>query len=202
MIELTERHILKPHIRFALIVRDAHAAVAADHRMIRVRGVYPHRMKVNVDLLCAVIAKSLAAIIRDVQLDAEHINALVVIRVNANLTEVHRARVGVAHLRPGCPGIFRTIHATLFRVFDSGINNVRIAAIYIEPNAALGAFGNALGEFRPRAPGICGFINRASDAASVKTPGRAAALIGRRVNDFVIRRIHHQFGRASVRICL
>ena len=63
VIKLTERHILKPHIRFALIVRDAHAAISADHHVIRVRGIDPRRMKVNVDLLCTVIAKSLAAIV-------------------------------------------------------------------------------------------------------------------------------------------
>src|SRR5262249_40926467 len=34
VIELTERHILEPHIGLALIVRDSYAAVAADHRVI------------------------------------------------------------------------------------------------------------------------------------------------------------------------
>jgi len=202
MIELAERHIPEPHIRFALVVGDAHAAIAADHRVIRVRRVYPHRMKVDVDLLCTVSAKGLPSIIRDVQLDAGHINALVVIRINPNLTEIHRARIGIAHLRPGCASIFRTIHAALFCVFDSGVHDVWIAAIDIKPYPSHGAFGNAFREFSPRAPGIRGLIDRAAIATSVKAPRRAATLIGRRVNDFVIRRVHYQFSRASVRICL
>ena len=134
------------------------------------------------------------------QLDAEHINALIVIRVNANLAEIHGARIGVPHLRPTCAGIFRTIHAALFRVFDSGINDVWIAAIYIKPYASLGAFGNAFCKFRPGAPGIRGFIDRAACAAAIESPCSAAPLIGRRIDDFVIRRIHHQFSSASVLI--
>src|SRR5262245_13284392 len=123
--------------------------------MIGVCGIYPHRVKVYVNLLRPVVAKSLSAIVRDVQLNAKHIDALVIVRVNANLAEVHGARVGVTHLGPGRARILRSIDAALSLMFYSCINDIGIAAIDIESYSAFWAFWNALRELDPCSSSVC-----------------------------------------------
>src|SRR5262249_46538259 len=100
------------------------------------------------------------------------------------------------------PTLSERFHAALFLVFYSGINDVWIAAIDIKPYSPLRSFRDSFREFSPSPPSISGLINRAAVPASVKPPSRAATLICRCVNDFVIRRVHHQLRRAGVRISL
>src|SRR5262249_55313306 len=52
-----------------------------------------------------VFAKSFAAIIRHQQCEAQNINALIICRIYANLTEIKWTRIHGAHARPSFPSV-------------------------------------------------------------------------------------------------
>src|SRR4029079_4661390 len=60
----------------------------------------PHRVMVAVDHLIGICLEGLAAVDRHVQTDATHEETSGILRIDANLTEVHRARIHAAHLPP------------------------------------------------------------------------------------------------------
>src|SRR5690606_31571653 len=138
------------------------------------------------------------AIVRDVNLDAEHVDATVVGGIDADLAEVHRARVDVRHLAPRHPRVVRAVGAALGFVLDTGVQDVRVGAVDVHADAAERAFGDALGQLGPRAAGVAGLVHRAAGAAAVEAPGRAPALVGGRVDYLVVGRVHDELGRAGV----
>src|SRR5262245_26964767 len=111
-------------------------------------------MEIYMDLLGAIRAECLAAVVRDMKLYAEHIDSLVIIWVDAYLAEIHWARIGGGHLCPACAGILRAINISLFPMLDSRIDDIRIAAIHIHPDASHRAFRQTFAEFGPGTPGI------------------------------------------------
>ena len=146
----------------------------------------------------AVLDERLAAIVGDVNLHAEDVDAGVVVRIDADLAEVHRPRIGVRHLAPRLAGIIGSIDAAFLLVLDAGVDDVRVGAIDVHADAAERTGRHALRQLGPRAAGIARLPHRAAGAAAVEAPGGAAPLIGRGVEHLVVRGIHHQLGGAGV----
>ena len=69
-------------------------------------------MAVGMNLLGKILPKILPAFIGDEQGHAEHIDALIVRRIDPDLAEVERARVDVAHPGPFLAAVFGTENAT------------------------------------------------------------------------------------------
>ena len=180
------------------IARDAHAAVVADDEVLRVARVDPQRVVIDVDALGAVGAERLAGVIRHVQRHAQHVDARVGLRVDADLAEVHRPRVDVAHLAPGGAGVVGAIHAALSGVFDARVEHVGIGAVDVHPDAALGTGGDAALDLRPRLAGVRRLPHAAAGTASVHAPRRAPPLVGGGVEHLVVAGIHDQLGGAGV----
>ena len=92
--------------RPALVPRDVQPAVVADDQMLRVLRIDPQR--VLIDMTGGVVAARVvecceraSTIERLRPRQTGDVNGLVVGRIDAQLTEVHRPRVAVAHVRPG-----------------------------------------------------------------------------------------------------
>src|SRR4051812_297203 len=69
--------------------------------------LYCQRVTIGVEFLRKVLPKILAAVVRDEYREPEHIDALIVSRVDADLTEVKRPRIDCAGSRPFFASIFR-----------------------------------------------------------------------------------------------
>ena len=100
VIELTDGQMRQPHPRLAFVVGDADAAVAANHHVIAVLWIDPHRVKVDVNRAGAVGAKGLATVVTHLQRRGGRVDAQIILRIDADDAEVHRAHVGATHFRP------------------------------------------------------------------------------------------------------
>ena len=146
----------------------------------------------------AVLDPGLAAVVGNVNLHAEHVDAQVVVRIDADLAEVHRPRIGVRHLAPRLAGVVRSIGAAFLLVLDARVDDVRVRAVDVHADAAERAGRHALRQLGPGPAGIARLPHRAAQAAAVEAPRGAAALISRGIEHLVVRGIHHQLGRAGV----
>ena len=107
--------------RPALVPRDVQPAVIADDQMLRVLRIDPQR--VLVDMTGGVVAAGVvecceraSTIERLRPGQAGGVDRLVVGRIDAQLAEVHRPRVAVAHVRPGRTLVLRPEDAAAARI--------------------------------------------------------------------------------------
>ena len=195
VVELPEVHVVDGLPGLGPVVADANAAVRAFDNVVRVVRVDPHRVVIVVQRFLQ--RECLAAVVRDVQVNAEHVDPRIRGWVNAHLAEVHRPRVDVRHLAPRLPRIVRPVRAAFLGVFDARVDDVRIPAVDVHADAAERAGGHAVGQLGPGPAGIARLPHRAAGPAAVKAPGGATTLIGRRVEHLVVGGIHDQLGGAG-----
>ena len=154
-------------------------------------------MVVQVHFHRSVIAERLAAIVRDVQVDAVDVDPLRVIGIDANLAEVHRPRIEAADLGPRLAFVLGAEHAAV-AVLDDGVNDVRVAAIEVEADAAGVTGWKAAGDLAPGPAGIAALVNARVRPAAVEPISGAAPRIRRRDEHLRIGGIHDQVGGAGV----
>ena len=197
MVELADRNVREPHPLGALVVADPDPAVAADHQVFGIGRVDPHGVIVHVDLLVDGV-EGLPAIVRHQHVQARDVDPEIVLRIDPNHPEIHRPRVGAAHLPPGGAGVVASVDPALLLVLDPGVDDARVGEIDRDPAPAPRALGQSLGESGPGPSGVGRFPEAAAWAATVHAPGGPAPLIGGRVKNLVVGGIHHQFGAAGV----
>src|SRR5579872_1724673 len=147
------------------------------------------------------VAKVLSAVVRDVEaaVRAEDVHAVAVLRIDADLAEVHRPRVERRQLLPAVASINAPVDAVLAaRRFDGGVDDAAVAAEDVEADAAFVAARQSGGELRPGGAAVCGPVDAAAGSAAVESPRSALALIHRSEEDVRILRIHDDVGRARV----
>src|SRR4029077_9793561 len=98
------------------------SAIGAEQQAAGPARINDEVVIVGVDILEPVLAPGLPPVLRDVDDEAEHVDALTVGRVDANLAEVERARVKPAH--PG-PVLARVVGAEDPAGLAFGVHNVR-----------------------------------------------------------------------------
>src|SRR5205823_5011990 len=102
-----------------------------------------------------------------------------------------------AHLAPMLAAIFGAKH-TAFRIFNDGVNNVRIAVIDIDTDASRWAFRQINGKFFPGCATVNGFVNRAAWTAAIESERCAPSLIRRSIKRHWTLRIHRDIDHAGV----
>ena len=202
MVELRQRHVVQEDVGLAAVVGDAHAAVPAEQQVARVGRVDPHGVEVHVDARRAGGPERAAGIVRHEQLHAEDVDPVIVLRVDPDLAEVHRPRVRVAHLLPRRAPVVGPVDAAVIGVLDPRVEDVRVLAVDVEPDPSRRALGQARGQLRPALAGVGRLVDRAARPAAVEAPRRAPPLVGRRVQDLVVRRIHEEVGGTGVLVHL
>ena len=139
------------------------------------------------------LAKALAAVVGDHQGNAAEVNPLHVVGVDPHEAEIHRPGVGGADPLPGVTAIHGPKDTTLAaQGIDQGIDHVGVVAIDVEPDAALVALGESLGQLGPRAAAVHGAVDSAAWAAAIEAKGRAPALVHGGEQGVRVGRIHHQ----------
>ena len=111
MVEQADRHIGKERPRAAHIVRRGETTVTADDHVIRVLRIDPDAMHVVVRHQGHIGFEGAAAIERQVQANATHVNAIGIHRIDAQLAEIHRACIRVALLGPRRAAIVRLVQS-------------------------------------------------------------------------------------------
>ena len=227
MVKQAHRHVGDERPRTAHVIRRGESTVIADNHMIGILRVDPDAMHVVVRHECRIGFKGAAAIHRQVQAHATHINAIGIHGIDAQLTEVHRARIRVALLGPRRAAIVRLVHPrhtrhyaargwsrrcrshilrggrrTLRRrrrAFHGGIHNVRTLTEHVHRDAPQRTSGESgAGDLGPRVATIGRLPQRAAGATAVHAAGRAATLIRGREQDVRIGRRHHELARTRL----
>src|SRR6266496_2411748 len=72
------------------------------------------RVTIGVDLFRKIFPEIFSAIVGNEQCESEKVNALIVCRIDADLTEIKWARVDRAHAHPFFAAVFRAEHAAAF----------------------------------------------------------------------------------------
>ena len=110
VVEEPDRQVGQELPVFCAVVRHGEAAIVANQHVLRVGRVDPDRMDVVVCRLGDVGRDGPAAVERLVQADTAEIDHFRVARVDVDLAEVHRPRVGVVDLAPGRARVVGAIH--------------------------------------------------------------------------------------------
>jgi len=84
------------------------------------------------------------------------------------------------------------------RPFDQRVEDAGALAVHVDADAAERTVGNAGLQSRPRFSGVSRFPETAAGAAAVHAAHGAPALIHRRVENPVVRRIHHEIVGSGV----
>jgi len=174
-------------------------AIAAIDDVVGVGWVDPHGVMIGVKVRSAFGLERFAAVFGVVKADAKNPDALVVIRVDSDVGEVHEAGIGVGHFGPGLALVVAAIESGLLR-FHQGIDNVAVAAVDVETDAAEVFFREAFGELLPGGTAIGGAVDRTAWAAAIHAKGGAAALVGGSEDSVGIVDVHGDIVDAGVGI--
>ncbi len=155
------------------------ASIGAEDQALGAARIDLERVKVGVDFSGAVLAERLAAVFRDVEGEAENVDALGVLGVHADLREVEGPRVQLAAAAPALSAVVRAEDAahlardvvdpagSALARLDDGVDDLRIPAVDREADPA-GRAGKARRKLRPGRPSV----GRLENAAEVPAVGR------------------------------
>ena len=211
----------------AAVMRDIQRAVIAVQYVLAVRRIDPDRVIVDVAHVVEAIPR-LAAINRLRRSDAAGVDDVRVIRIDANLTEVHRPLVLVRHERPRRALVRRTPHARDLRIgrkcgdtttasarcvgdhgggrglliccdFDLRVHHVRLRAADVDCDAPQCAVRQSpRRHLLPRLATVGAGVDAAALPAADESPGRALPLIHRGPQVIRIAGIDDDFRRRRV----
>ena len=92
-VELSEGDVVDARPRPRRVARGEHAAVVAENQIRRLARIDPQRMMVTCTLRAPSLRNVLPASSDDIQRRAQHVDAPIIGRVDANLTVVQRSRI-------------------------------------------------------------------------------------------------------------
>ncbi len=157
------------------------AAVGPEQQALRAPRIDRERVVVRVDLLEAVLAEGLAAVLRDVERVAEHVDAVGILGVDADLREVERPRIETARSRPALASVLRAEDAAAaapdlvdvvrarFVGLNDGVEDLRVLGRDREPDARR-AGGQSVAELLPGRAAVAR-LEDAADVLSVRGRG-------------------------------
>src|SRR3989441_1683754 len=196
----------------AFVPRLRDAAIVADDDVTGIVRVDPHRVVVDVNA-DGRVADRLAAVIRKVQRRRGPVDAIRVLRVDADLRIVEGADVVVVHPLPRRPAVGRAVEpggprlrgfaGSRVRVgrrvrFNHQIDDFRIGRGDRDADAAFGRLGQSTAvHFGPRFAPVGRFPERAPWAATIKEVRTTHALPTRGEEDFGGRGIHRDVDEAG-----
>src|SRR4051812_10201251 len=145
VVELTDGQVVDEVPVARAVVGEVQTAVVAEHHVVGMPRIDPESMMIDMDpLVRRIAAERLAAIHRYEERCAEQPDAIRMLRVDAYLAVVARARVDRVLPRPRRAAIGRAEDAATL-VLNYGEDDVRIAARDVDADAARGSR-------RPRTP--------------------------------------------------
>ncbi len=173
------------------------------------------RVAIGMHFLGVILAKTAAAIVRNEKRETEHVNALVVRRIDSDFAEVKRARVDVARARPGFARVLGAEHSpspavnvanvarAAFIALHDRHHDLRIARRDGETDAA-GLPGKSAGQLLPGGAAVRALENAAGVLARGRnsvgeTPRRPLPRVEGGVENLRVRRIHHHIRAARAR---
>ena len=200
MVEEPDREVRQKAPGATGVPGDGEPSVVPDQDMIRISRVDPDGVHVVVRETRRVRREGLTPIDGQVQSDTAHVHPIRVGGIDANLAEVHRPRIRVAHELPGGASVLRAIQTVevldLFlvtlrgvtavarkaRTLDQGIHDLIIKAVYIDFDAAEWAIRQTTtGHPEPVVPAIRRLPDPAARPSTIHAACVAATLVGRRI---------------------
>src|SRR5680860_196727 len=96
----------------------------------------------------------------------DHIDPILVCRVDVDVTVVHRPRVHVTHHFPGRAAILRAVGSLAGRMLYGGVEDPGIGGRDGQTDPSLISLRNSVGEFHPTLAAIRGFVDPTAGAAT------------------------------------
>src|SRR5207249_3795091 len=142
-------------------------------------------------------SERLTAIVGDPDICATHVDSLVVIRIDADLAEIHRPRIDVVKLGPGFAFVLGAEHAAI-AILDGRVNDIRILTIDVDADSPGIARRQTGRQLPPGSSSVDGLIDAASGTAAIESPAAAAPLISRSKQYLGVRGIHSDIDHSGV----
>ncbi len=194
LVELRDRQVLEEPPRGAAIVGFVKAAVAAVQDVVGVAGHERHRVVVAVLVLLGNAHERPAAVGRHHQARIHLVDPVEGVRVGEDLLVVVRAGAAADEriaLLEALASVRRAVEAALVGCrLDRGVDDPRVDGRHREANLPDVARGQADGELAPRLAGVLALVDGRLRAAAHEGGDGAPALVGGRVQDVGVRRVH------------
>ena len=113
LVELAERQVAELIPVVGAVPADRDAAVSGQNQVVRVRGIDPERVVVEVHFSRRVGGEVAAAVRRAIEVGAAQVDPLGIVGVDADLAVVHGAIVGGADLLPGLAAVGGAVDTVL-----------------------------------------------------------------------------------------
>ena len=202
-VELPDRQVVDPPEGDAHVVGLVQSGVPGEVEVLGIGGVDPHGVMVGVHAhvvggALRDLCEGAAPVLAPVRGGGQRVDAILVRRVDEDVRVVHGADVLVADLAPAVAAVLAAVSAGLGRVLDQRVQDARVGPRDGDPDAALVARGEPLGEFVPAVAPVGRPVDAASRAAAVEAPGAPLALVHCRVENLRIRRVDDEVDRAGV----
>jgi len=147
-VKLANRDLFACVPRSPRIAAEVNAAVAAHNHVVGIGWIDPDSVEVNVDAGHAIGDEGLATVFGIGHVHARHPNSLIVVGIDAHLTEIHGPRVSVAHSGEVFAFVVAAINSRIF-AFNERINYIWIFSIDVQTDAAHVGLWQAIGQLLP-----------------------------------------------------
>ena len=168
--------------------------------MVRVGGIDPERLVVEVDVAGPLGGKGFPPVVRAHQVLSTRVDPLGVVGIDTDQAEIHGAWVVVREELPGVAPVLGAVQACASPSLHQRVDHAAVTPVHVQPDAAQVAIRQALVQSRPRRAAVERAINAASGSAPVEAPRRAPALVHCREKRIRVARIHDQVDGAGVLI--
>src|SRR3954447_13832926 len=155
------------------------------------------------------------AVVRRVEIRAAVVDALRIVRVDADQAAIRRPHIHRIHALPRVAaigaaedpafhalrgrGAAAALAAAARRIrLDDRVDDSAVATIDVEPDASQRSRGQALGQLLPGAATVVGAVHRAARSTAVVAPGGALTLIHRGDERLWILRVHDDLAGAGM----
>ncbi len=145
-VELADRQVVDADVGLAAVPRFVETAVAGEIEVLGVVRIDPEGVEIAVyaDVVGGARGERRerpAAVLATIKAGCEHVDSLVVGRVQIDVTVVHRTRVERIHLRPALAAVHGPVDPPLRGMLDDRHQHLRVGTRHGETDAALVALG-------------------------------------------------------------
>ena len=185
-VELPDRDIVDAPEGHAPVVGLVQPRVAGEVEVVGVGRVDPHRVVVGVDAhvvggALRDLGEGASAVLAPVRRGRQRVDAVLVGGVDEDVRVIHRPDVLVAHLLPALAAVLAAVSTRFGGMLNKNVKYLGIGGGHGDPDTALVALGQPVGELAPAVAAVGGLVEAAARTAAVESPGAPLALVHGRV---------------------
>ncbi len=199
LVELRDRKVVVEPPAFGTVERNRNAAVATQEHVVRVAGVDPQRVVVEMYVLCSFVGKGPPAVVGAHEILPPHVDSLRIVGIDPDLAEVHRPWIRGGDLLPAVAPVGGGVHARLpTSGLHRGEDEVAVPPVDVEADPSQLSVGEAVLKACPAHTAVQRAVDAAPRAGAVETPCRAPARVHGGEEYIWVQRVHDEVDRPGI----